>query len=111
MENKLGKRFAKNLTFAFTAQGISFLLSVLMSLLVPKMLGVEQFAYWQLFIFYSTYVGLFHFGLSDGIYLRYGGMELENLDKRRIGSQFKLMIAWQIIICLICLPIIVYSVI
>lgn len=104
LEKNLGKRFTKNLIFAFSAQGLSFVFSVLMSLLVPKVLGVEQYSYWQLFIFYSTYVGFFHFGLSDGVYLRYGGTEFEDLDKESIGSQFKLMIIWQIIICICVLP-------
>lgn len=107
-ENKLEKRFTKNLIFAFSAQGLSFIFSVLMSLLVPKVLGVEQYSYWQLFIFYSTYVGFFHFGLSDGVYLRHGGTELENLDKESIGSQFKLMVLWQTVFCACALPVIIY---
>lgn len=86
--NKKSK-FLKNIKYAFTSQGISLLLSVLMSLLVPKFLGVEKFGYWQLFIFYSGYVGLFQFGLSDGVYLKYGGTTYEDLDKSSIGSQFK----------------------
>ena len=105
MDNKLRKRFTKNLIYAFSAQGISFLFSVLMSLLVPKMLGVVQYAYWQLFIFYSTYVGLFHFGLSDGVYLRYGGTNIEELDSSRIGAQFKVMFVGQCLICALALPI------
>lgn len=107
LDNTMSSRFTNNLLFAFLAQGISLIFSILMSLLVPKLLGVEQYAYWQLFIFYSTYVGFFHFGLSDGIYLKYGGVELESMDKTKIGSQFKLMVLWQILICIITLPILI----
>ena len=39
MNNK--KNIIKNLIFAFLAQSISMILSVLMSLIVPKALGVE----------------------------------------------------------------------
>ena len=106
--NNLGKRFTENLIFAFSAQGLSFVFSTLMVLLVPRVLGVEQYSYWQLFIFYSLYVGFFHFGLSDGIYLKYGGIELENLDKDRIGSQFKLMLAWLFLVCLCLMPILIH---
>lgn len=42
---------------AFFAQGVSMCLSILQKLLVPKMLGVEQYGYWQLYIFYISYVG------------------------------------------------------
>lgn len=98
MKNDLTKKFASNLTYAFLAQLLSLMLSVLMSLIVPKLLGVEQFAYWQLFIFYSGYVGFFHLGLPDGIYLRYGGTELDKIDKPLLGSQLRMMVAIHIVV-------------
>ncbi len=98
MKNDLGRKFASNLTYAFTAQFFSLVVSVIMSLIVPKLLGVEQFSYWQLFIFYSSYVGFFHLGLPDGIYLRYGGTEIDKLDKPLLGSQLRVMIAVHITI-------------
>lgn len=99
-------KFKRNLIFAIIAQGTSTLLSILISIILPKMMGVEQFAYWQLFIFYSSYVGFFHFGLSDGLYLRYGGTTIEKMDKSLIGSQFRLMVIWQTIISIFVLLII-----
>lgn len=102
-------RFAKNVAVAFAAQTISLIASVLTSLLIPKLLGVEQFSYWQLFIFYSGYVGFFHFGLSDGIYLRYGGQELDELNKPLIGSQYKLMMFWQAVLCVSLLPVVLFT--
>lgn len=92
-----------NIVYAFFAQGISLLLSVLMSLVVPKILGVEQFGYWQLFLFYSSYVGFFQLGLSDGIYLKYGGAEYDNLDFKLLGTEFLLFCFSQIIFSIIIL--------
>lgn len=106
MQSKVEKNFITNVSFAFAAQGFSMIASVLTSLVVPKLLGVEQLSYWQLFIFYSGYVGLFHFGLSDGIYLRYGGTELNELDKPLIGSQYRLMTLWQALLCAAALPLV-----
>lgn len=91
------KSFFNNLLYAFAAQGISLILSFLMSLIVPKILGVTEFGYWQLFIFYSSYVGFFHFGLNDGIYLRYGGNRYGDLNYSLLGSQFWVSVAAQII--------------
>ncbi|WP_188042943.1 lipopolysaccharide biosynthesis protein [Changpingibacter yushuensis] len=73
---------------AFLAQGVSLSVSVVMALLVPKVLGVEEFGYWQLFIFYSGYMGFFHFGLNDGVYLLHGGELRDEVDKTAINSQF-----------------------
>ena len=71
--NKRKKKFIGNLIYAFAAQGLSFALSVLMSIIVPKVLSLNDFGYWQLFIFYTSYVGFFHFGFNDGVYLLNGG--------------------------------------
>lgn len=98
--------FKKNLIFALSAQTVSFLFSALMALFVPKLLNLEQYSYWQFFVFLSSFVGLFHFGLSDGIYLRHGGIELKDFDNKGIASQFYFMITLQVIICLCCIPVI-----
>ncbi len=106
-----GKEFLGNVSVAFLAQGISLLVSLVMSIFAPKFLDENEFAYWQLFIFYITYVGLFHFGLSDGVYLRYGGCTKSGLDERLLGSQLRLMSLFHILVtgitaCVLCrLPI------
>ena len=82
MKESLKKTAIRNIIYSFSAQTVSIILSVLMSLLVPKMLGVEDFSYWQLFLFYLSYVGFFHFGITDGVYLKNGGISYENLNKK-----------------------------
>ena len=57
MNQELKKTALSNLLYSFFAQGISMCLSIMMSLLIPKMLGIEDFGYWQLFLFYINYVG------------------------------------------------------
>ena len=91
-------KFLKNLMAAFLAQGISLLTSVCMSFVLPKFLGIMQYGYWQLFIFYTSYVGFFHFGFNDGLYLRIGGKQLEELDSDEIGTQFKLFLIMELVI-------------
>lgn len=95
------KKFFNNLIYGVMAQSITFLVSVTTSFILPKILGISEFAYWQLFIFYSSYVCFFHLGLPDGIYLKNGGRELEDLEQNKIACQFRLMILWQIIIALV----------
>ena len=93
MDSDLKKTAINNIMYAFTAQFISILLSVLMSLLVPKMLGVEDFSYWQLFLFYLSYVGFFHFGITDGMYLKNGGISYDKIDKKEVVSQFWVLLS------------------
>ena len=96
-------RFRTNLFFAILSQATVLLLNCLIFLFLPKVLGVVQFAYWQLFVFYSVYVGFFHFGVSDGIYLRLGGASYESLDKRVLGGQFRLLVSLEIVILVIAI--------
>lgn len=95
--------FFKNLYYAFLAQGVSLLLSILMSLIVPKILGVHEYGYWQLFLLYSGFVGFFHFGLNDGIYLRYGGTDYNRLNYKLLGSQLWFSIAAQSVMALLAI--------
>lgn len=95
------KSLARNASVAFLAQGIAMGLSVVQTLLVPKLLGTEQYGYWQLFIFYVTYVGLGHLGLNDGVYLIKGGQTRDEIDKCSVISQFVFGMAFQLVIALL----------
>ena len=80
--------FIKNMSYTITSNLISLIASTLVVLIIPKLIGVEEYGYWQLYIFYSSYVGFLHFGWNDGIYLRFGGEDYQKLDKKLFFSQF-----------------------
>lgn len=89
------KVILQNMSVAFLAQGVSMALSIIQTLIVPKLLGVEQYGYWQLYIFYVSYVGFFHLGLSSGVYLSTGGQTREKMDKPAIKSQMIFGVTYQ----------------
>lgn len=91
----MNKELKKNFTYAFIAQGISLIVSCLTNLILPKVLNVTSFSYWQLFIFYSTYIPCLALGLNDGVYLRYGGFHIEELDYKSVKSQYVFGIIFQ----------------
>lgn len=95
------KELSSNFLYSFLAQGLALLLSFIMTLVVPKILGIEAFSYWQLFIFYTQYGGFLHFGLNDGIYLREGGKEYRNLDFTELGMQYRISVILQFFLCVI----------
>ncbi|MCT3551754.1 lipopolysaccharide biosynthesis protein [Lentilactobacillus buchneri] len=78
----------RNFSYVISSNFISLAISSIAVLIVPKFLGVESYGYWQLYIFYTAYVGVLHLGWLDGIYLRFGGVKYGNLDKRLFNSQF-----------------------
>lgn len=86
--NEKAKILLKNLNYTVSANFLVLGISVVLNLVVPKFIGVKEYSFWQLYVFYSSYVGFFHFGWLDGIYLKIGGAEYEDLDKRNLGTQF-----------------------
>lgn len=96
--NKKAKNVLKNLSYTVTANFAILSISVLLNLFVPKLLGITEYSYWQLYVFYSSYVGFLHFGWIDGIYLKIGGEKYDELDKNSLGSQFWYLILFELII-------------
>lgn len=86
--NQQTKSLFKNLNYTVVANILILLVSILLNLIVPKFIGIEEYGYWQLYMFYTAYVGFFHFGWLDGIYLKIGGVEYDDLDKKNLGLQF-----------------------
>lgn len=86
------------LSYSFTANAIGSVISAVMALIVPRFLGVEQYGYWQLYIFYNAYVGLFHFGWCDGVLLRYNGQPFDKLDRPLLSSQFYMLAGFEMVI-------------
>ena len=78
----------KNFSFSFVANVISMLISAVVIAIIPKVIGVAEYGYYQLYVFYASYTGFFHFGWCDGIYLRYGGIDYERYDRPLMSSQF-----------------------
>ena len=73
------------------------LASMATTLLVPKILSVEEYGYWQLFIFYASYVGFFHLGLNDGVYLLNGGLTRKEINRGSVSSQLLVGVCYQAI--------------
>jgi len=99
--NKKASNFIKNFSYTLTSNLVSMIVSILVILIVPKLIGVEEYGYWQLYLFYSVYVGFLHFGWDDGIYLRYGGKEYKELDKGLFFSQFYMLVILQLLLAVI----------
>lgn len=61
---------------------------------IPAALSISDYGYWQIYLFYTLYVGITTFGYTDGIYLKYGGFDLDGLPfaKLRMANLFYLLL-------------------
>lgn len=97
------KQIKKNIGLSIIAQVISLTVSFIMNLIFPKFVSEYQYALWQTYLLYIGYVGILHFGLLDGIVLRYSKYDFDELDKPRMRSQFKCLLVITSIFCLIAI--------
>lgn len=97
MKSAENNRLMKNIIYALGAQGVSILLSILLALVFPKLLGVHQYSYWRLFSLYIAYAAVIHLGLNDGIYLRNGGKTYSELDFPALKSNLLFSVFWHVL--------------
>lgn len=99
-------KFFANFSYTFIANIFQMVVSAIVTLVLPRYYNVEVYSYWQLYLLYYSYIGIFHLGWSDGIYLRYAGKRYEELDKRLFSSQF-----WYLVIMYLFLSMGIYTLI
>lgn len=95
----------KKIGISVFANIFGLIASLIVAFVVPKILGdkVDQFGYFQLFLLYESFVGFFHFGILDGLYLRDGGKDYDKLPKSIYASQFWSLVSFEFIIALFIL--------
>lgn len=78
------------MSYAFGANIITTILSTIFVMFLPKLVDIREYGAIQLMLFYINYIGFLHFGLPEGIYLRYGGIRYEDI-------KFKVLV-WEYVI-------------
>lgn len=99
----------KSFGYSFAANCVSMLISAIVVMLVPKFIGIKSYGYYQLYLFYASYVGFFHFGWCDGIYLKYGGVEYSNYNRSKMGGQFWANFIFELFLSVVIYIFIYYS--
>lgn len=89
--------FTRNVLYALIAQAVSLFSSFAVQFFAPKVLDVTQYAYWQLFLFYVSYINISRIGIIDGMYLRLGGREKKDLDSSLLKTEYFLFMLLQFI--------------
>ncbi|MDY0139229.1 MAG: lipopolysaccharide biosynthesis protein [Candidatus Izemoplasmatales bacterium] len=88
----------KKISFVAFSNIIKLISSVLIGFFIPNILGLTNYSFYKVFTLYLTYIGLFHFGFIDGIYLKYGGIEYSSLNKIKFRLYFRFFIYFELII-------------
>lgn len=74
---------------------VAAIFNTLLVFLIPKLISVDQYGYWRLFLLYGGYVGFLHFGFADGALLRWVGRSREEIG-REAGAAVKFILWLQV---------------
>ncbi|MFS0725667.1 hypothetical protein [Paenibacillus sp. 1P07SE] len=88
--NLIIKKSLRNFKFVFFAQVLTMFFGLFSSIVIPMILSVEDFGFWQLYLFYASYVGVFALGFNDGIYLRYGSYDYNSLPFGKLRTSTRI---------------------
>lgn len=91
----------KNFSYSFAANILNLLVRTAYVFFLPKLIGVEDFGYWQLYFLYTQFMHFCHMGLVDGVYLKIGGFIYETIKKGKLISQFSVLILFSIAFALL----------
>ncbi|RHU09056.1 MULTISPECIES: oligosaccharide flippase family protein [Erysipelotrichaceae] len=93
----------KSLLHIFAANIIYLLINIFNSFLLPKFLSVDTYAIIKTYTLYVGYAGFLSLGYADGMYLKYGGKDINELDLVDLSTNYKSYTLFELIVCFICL--------
>ena len=82
------RAFCSDVLIYSFGQAILLVFGFIQSLFIPKYLSTTDFGYWQLFLLYTSYVGILHLGFLNGILIRWAGKSPEDI-KEEVPLAFK----------------------
>lgn len=85
--------FKRNMTIALFAQLVVLCIGVLKSVILPYAMEVSDYGYWQQYLLYAGFVGIFALGFTDGVYLLYGDRDYDELPFGKLRSAFRFFCA------------------
>ena len=77
----------------FIANMINMLISILTNFVLPKYLSIDTYSYIKTYQLYVGMIGVLHLGYVDGMFLKYGGKEMSDIDMADLNvnvSSFRL---------------------
>lgn len=88
----------QNFSYTIFANLVNLLVTAFVVLIISKILGVTEYGLFQTYLFYSSYWFCFQFGWNDGVFLRYGGFNFEELESKTFSSEFMKLFFLQLLL-------------
>ena len=84
----------------FSSNLIKAMVTFITAFIVPMVLSVEAYGYYKVFAFYASYIGVAHLGFCDGVYLKYGGKRINEIDDNEVAKEGSTLFWYNIVVTL-----------
>lgn len=85
----------------FSVNFLQIISSLIVGFIVPSILTIDGYANLKTYTLYVSYIGFFHLGFIDGLYIKYGGKKFEEIDKPILKGEHNFLIILELVISLI----------
>jgi len=75
----------KGIVMVFIANLINLVISFVNGFILPKYLSIDTYASIKTYQLYTNYIGVLALGYTDGIYLKYGGVKMQDISNSEIN--------------------------
>ena len=91
----------KSILKVFSVNFLQLISSLIIGFIIPEILSLDDYANLKTYTLYVSYIGLFHLGFLDGLYIKYGGKKINDINKGELKSEHNFLIIFQLIISII----------
>lgn len=77
----------------FSSNFIVLILKLVSGFLFPKWMTTSEYASYQLFLLYISYIGILHLGFPTGMYINYAGIPYNQIEKKHFKKEIEILIA------------------
>lgn len=88
----------KSLLKIFTVNFFQLIANLIVGFIVPMILSIEDYANLKTYTLLISYIGFFHFGFVDGLFIKYGGKKYEEIDMSTLKGEHNFLFFMELII-------------
>jgi O-antigen/teichoic acid export membrane protein len=78
--------FGRHILLFSLANLVVLVCNGVLTFLLPRLLSMESYGYYRLFLFYGGFAGVLHLGLPDGALIRWAARPQQRLNAELVGS-------------------------
>lgn len=85
----------------FSANFLQLIAGIIVGFATPVVLSIEGYANLKTYMLYISYIGFFHFGFIDGLYIKYGGKDIKEIDNRILKGEHNFLIIFELFVAIL----------